>query len=182
MRSAAKWALIGAIVWSLASWGLAPSGAGEGNLKNLIVAAAAQVDLALQQALLSSTAPTLDNAQFGGHQVLNLLEGKGGPDYNSAYHVSGDEIGLIDYATQIKGGLRDTQYVPRFDPTIDNVITYFNSALDRTQHAVALSDLGGAQKQMKDAVAFLSAAKGRADDLPPLGGILILKAQIAGQP
>ncbi len=182
MRSIAKWVLMGAVVWSLASWGLVPNGSGQVTLKSLITGAATQLDLALQQALVSSTAPTIDNAGFGGHQVLNLLEGPRGPDYDPKYHVSGDDqLGLIDYATQVKAGLQDPQYAPRFNSTIDNVIAYFNSALDRTQRAVSLTDLGGVQKEMKEAIAFLSAAKGRADDVPALGGILILKAQI-GQP
>jgi hypothetical protein len=178
MRSVAKWLLLAVVIWAVGSWGATQIGSGEVTLKSLITGAAGQLDVALQQALLSSAAPTPDNAEWLNHQLINLLEGRSGADYDPKYAMAGDELGLIDYAGQIKTGLQDPGYAHRFDITIDNVISYFNLGLDHARRAVALSNLPDIQKEMNQVTAFLSAAKGRTDDVAPLGGILLLKAQI----
>lgn len=179
MRQASKWTLIGLLIWALASWGLAPTARSQLSLSAVIQETARQLDLALQQSLLASSAPTLENVQALSHQLLNLLEGQSGPDYDPRYPIAGDQLGLIEYASQIETSLQDARYQHRFDVTVDNIMVDFKLALARTQQVLQLTALGDTREKLNETTAFLSAAKGRADDVPPLGGILFLAAQIA---
>ena len=79
----------------LSDW---PSGSGVGIITNL----EAQLDIAIQHAELAAASDTIEDVQNHMHQVINVIEGAEGANYDASFSDPGDGIGVIAPAQDSK--------------------------------------------------------------------------------
>lgn len=136
----------------------------------------AQLDLAVQHAILGAFSATLPDVKAKAHQVLNLSIGRGGPGYDPTFGDPGDGVGLLNYVRQL---FEQTQNLPQAQPyrlTVDNVLLFVNFAVEHTRKALRTPRGDEARLELRQAQAFFSAARGSKEDLPSEGGARTLQA------
>ena len=182
MKPRALWFV--ALLW-LSAAVIQPAGALDQTTVNLITKTLEQLNLALEQAVYAHVRFPLEDLKSHAHAVLNVLEGRRGSDYDPSYRDPGDGIGVVNYVQQI----RQTPEIQRAQEEIrvvrenalGNVSLYLEQAIDHTLKALNQTELTAAQWEMRQTLAFLSAAKGRENELAAVGGLLALKTQLGEQ-
>jgi hypothetical protein len=149
----------------------------------LLAQALGQLDLALEQAVYAHIRFPLEDLKTHAHNVLNVLEGRSGPNYDPAY-LEGDGVGVLSYVQKIRqtpeiqDATAETQVT--LQRAFDNVSFSLEQAIAHTLNAIRETQLSAAQSEMRQALAFLSAAKGRENELlTAAGGLLIIKAKVS---
>lgn len=148
----------------------------------LSVAAAAQSTEALiGQIRVAITHGTfsLNSADMGprnthAHHVVNILEGTAGPNYDGSKGNPGDGHGAINYALEAQSAASGdaAQYAA-------NAVTYLRWADEEAVKATKASSYEEAGAYIQRALAYLSAALGRAGESGPLGAALSLESEAA---
>lgn len=149
--------------------------------RELVDKALRQLNLALQQAVLAQLRPSPAEVQIHAQVVLNLLQGRNGPDYNVATAPDpGDGIGVIPYVEQLQAEpVLQGESNESLQLNLENVLSYLQQAVDYAKMALNERSLTQAHRQMRQALAFLSAAKGREQEITVAGGLLVLRARLA---
>jgi hypothetical protein len=154
----------------------------DADLASLLTTALGQLNLALQQAVYAHVRFPLEDLKALAHIVLNVLEGSRGPHFNPRYPSDADGVGVITYVQQISQA-REIQQAPEdqqdvWKNNLQNVSVYLELAVLHTLNALAQTDLSLAQGEMRKVLAFLSAAKGRENELLAAGGLLSIQAKV----
>jgi len=158
-----------------------PTGESSLAINDIINMAIEQLDLALQQAVIAHVRFPIDDLKFNAQVVLNVLEGRQGPHYDPDSPDPGDGIGVVNYVDQIRLSPEMQSAEDDIKVALENISLFVDKAIAYTLEAMAQTDLEAAQNHMREALAFLSAAKGRESELTPVGGLLVLKARINEQ-
>jgi len=66
--------------------------------KGITVGLKEQAAVALAQAQLADSSTTLADKQLYLHRVVNIIEGSGGANYDVSFGVTGDGVGVVNYA------------------------------------------------------------------------------------
>jgi len=98
----------------LVTW--SPPDATKGILTNL----KEQIDVAIVQANLATNSTTLTDIQTYTHQVINILEGTEGANYDTSFSDPGDGVGVINHAADRKHALFAATAVPDDDVVVAN--------------------------------------------------------------
>ncbi len=181
VEASATWKSLGVAVLLLLSAGVIQPVASS-TTADLITQTLEQLDLALQQAVLAHVRFPLEDLQLHAHAVINVLEGRAGAHYDSSYANPGDGVGVVSYLEQIRQAPEIWGASEELRVALENVSSYLKQAIDHTLRALAEKDLANAQAEMRWALAFLSAAKGREVELTAVSGLLGLKARLAPTP
>lgn len=181
------------VLWTLgflllSAMAIQPMGLPSPETTVLLTQALTQLDLALEQAVYAHVRFPLEDLKAHSHIVLNVLEGRSGPDFDPLYDA-GDGIGVIQYAQQIRQApeIEKAKEDPRLtlESALENVLFCLEKTIAHTRSALAQSQLEAAQDEMRQALAFLSAAKGREKELlTAASGLLGIKAKVmeGGEP
>ncbi len=162
-----------------------PSGASNPATADVIIKAIEQLDLAIEQAVFAHVRFPLEDLKPHAHAVLNVLEGLRGPNYDPSYSDPGDGVGVLNYvqeirqAPEIRGATEETRV--GLENALQNISLYLEQAIAHTLKALDQTQLDAAQWEMRQALAFLSAAKGREKELTAVGGLLALRVRV-GEP
>lgn len=169
----------------LLSWALLAPASGTGNptvsaTVELLNAAIHHLNLAIQQAVLAQLRSSVSEVHVHAQVVLNLLEGRNGPDYDaSAAPDPGDGVGVIPYVEQLQAEpTLQGESSESIQLNLENVLTYLHQAAEYAKMALSHRSLLPAQQRMREALAFLSAAKGREREITVAGGLLVLRARL----
>lgn len=171
----------------LAVFGGAQSGAPDPTeLRRITEALIAQLDLAHQEAVFGMLAPSLNAAKLHAQRIINIIQGKHGPDYNPQAGDLGDGIGALTQAQRFRESIRNTPLAPVFLLGIENVIFDMSAggfgALEQARRALQASDLNRVRLLLRATRAFLYSARGSSTDPVSEGGArAILARLIAGK-
>jgi hypothetical protein len=140
-----------------------------------------QIMLALKHAELS-----LASHEAGGRQtrihlqhVLNILQGKGGADYQKKVENPGDGYGVLQY-------LKDANALVKPDSTaaqgIEFTFAYLHEAVEHANHARRADTMKAMYRNAGLVAGMLSAALGRPESETPVTGTLSFTLKTLGQP
>lgn len=151
-------------------------------LQRIAEALVAQLELAHQEAVFGMLAPTLTAAKAHAQRMINLIEGKAGPDYNPSVGEVGDGIGALAHAERFRESIRNTPLAQVFLLGIENVIFDLSTpgigAVEQAKRAVRAPDLARARLSVRAARAFLYSARGSASDPVSEGGARAIVARL----
>lgn len=175
--------LLSALVFLVVVLGRAQGGAPDpAELQRIAESLVAQLDLAHQEAVFGMLAPTLNAAKTHAQRVINLIQGKGGPDYNPSVGTIGDGIGALVHAERFREGIRNTPLAQVFLLGIENVIFDMSAggigAMDQAKRALQAPDLGRVRVALRAARAFLYSARGSSTDPVSEGGARAILARL----
>ena len=191
-RKASRWKKL-RVLWTLSflllsAVAIQPMGLPSQETTALLTQALTQLDLALEQAVYAHVRFPLEDLKAHAHIVLNILEGRSGPDFDPVYDA-GDGIGVFQYVQQIRQTpeIEKAKEDPRLtlESALENVLFCLEQTVIHTRSAITQSQLEAAQGEMRQALAFLSAAKGREKELlTAASGLLGIKAKVieGGEP
>ncbi|MFN4218534.1 MAG: hypothetical protein ACK4HB_04570, partial [Candidatus Bipolaricaulia bacterium] len=141
-----------------------------------------QLDLAHQEAVFGMLAPTLNAAKTHAQRVINLIQGKSGPDYNPTVGEIGDGIGALVHAERFRESIRNTPLAQVFLLGIENVIFDLSArgigAMEHAKRALQAPDLGRVRFSLRAARAFLYSARGSPTDPVSEGGARAIVARL----
>ena len=169
----------------LLGWALLAPSSGAGNPTvsatiDLLDKAIHHLNLAIQQAVLAQLRSSASEVHVHAQVVLNLLEGQNGPDYDaSAAPDPGDGVGVIPYVERLRAepALQGDSN-ESIQLNLKNVLAYLQQAVEYAKMALSDGSLLQTQQRMREALAFLSAAKGREREITVAGGLLVLRARL----
>lgn len=171
----------------LAVFGGAQSGAPDPTeLRQIAEALIAQLNLAHQEAVFGMLAPNLNAAKLHAQRIINIVQGKHGPDYNPKAGDLGDGIGALTHAQHFRESISNTPLAPIFLLGIENVIFDMSAkgigASEQAKRALQAPDLSRARLSLRATRAFLYSARGSSTDPVSEGGArAILARLIAGK-
>lgn len=149
--------------------------------RDLLERAIRHLNLAIQQAVLAQVRSSPAEVRVHAQVVLNLLEGRDGPDYNTtAAPDPGDGVGVIPYVEQLRAQPElqgESHESVRLN--LENVVWYLEQAVEYAKAARQERSLTEARRTMRETLAFLSAAKGREQEITAAGGLLVLRIRLA---
>ena len=171
---------IGLMSWALLMPSIGIGSHGESLARDLVDKALRQLNLAIQQAVLAQLRPSPAEVQVHAQVVLNLLQGRNGPDYNAVTAPDpGDGVGVIPYVQELQAQpIFQGESNESVQLNLENVLVYLRQAVDYAKMALSERSLTQARHQMRQALAFLSAAKGREREITVAGGLLVLRARL----
>jgi len=159
-------ALLG--LWALLS---AASGAGAQSPET-VDALIGQIKVAINHGTLSFNSANMTQRLTHAHHVVNILEGRNGPNFDQSKGNPGDGYGAINYALDAaKGATGDAA------PLAANTLAFLQFADAEAVKATKAETPEEAAEAIRRAVAFLSAALGREDEAGLTGAALALKAR-----
>lgn len=142
----------------------------------------AQLDLAHQEAVFGMLAPTLNAAKTHAQRVINLIQGKGGPDYNPNVGEIGDGIGALTHAERFRESIRNTPLAQVFLLGVENVIFDLSARgiglVEHAKRALQAPDFGRVRVALRAARAFLYSARGSPTDPVSEGGARAIVARL----
>jgi len=151
-------------------------------LQRIAESLVAQLELAHQEAIFGMLAPTLNAAKTHAQRVINLIQGKGGPDYNPSVGAIGDGIGALVHAERFRESIRNTPLAQVFLLGIENVIFDMSAvgvgAVEQAKRALQAPDLGRVRLSLRAARAFLYSARGSSTDPVSEGGARAIVARL----
>lgn len=174
--------LVFLVVLLFSAAAIQPWGASNQATVDVIVKAIEQLDLAIEQAVFAHVRFPLEDLKPHAHAVLNVLEGRKGSNYDPSYSDPGDGVGVVNYvqeirqAPEIRGATEETRV--GLENALQNISLYLEQAIAHTLKALDQTQLDPAQWEMRQALAFLSAAKGRENELTAVGGLLALRVRL----
>jgi hypothetical protein len=139
-----------------------------------------QLTLALKHAELSLTTHQADKGWTRVHMqhVLNILEGKGGADYQKKVENPGDGYGALHY-------LRDANALVTPDSKaaqgIEFTFAYLNEAVEHANDALRADTMKAIQRNAGLVVGMITAALGRSDSETPIVGSLAYTLKALGR-
>jgi hypothetical protein len=151
-------------------------------LQRIAESLVAQLELAHQEAVFGMLAPTLDAAKTHAQRVINLIQGKAGPDYNPSAGEIGDGIGALPHAERFRESIRNTPLAQVFLLGIENVIFDLSApgigAVEQAKRALRAPDLTRVRLSLRAARAFLYSARGSPTDPVSEGGARAIVARL----
>ncbi len=167
----------------LAIWGGAQGGPPDpAELQKIAESLVAQLELAHQEAVFGMLAPTLNAAKTHAQRVINLIQGKAGPDYNPTVGEIGDGIGALPHAERFREGIRNSPLAQIFMLGIENVIFDLSArgigAVEQARRALQAPDLSRVRVALRAARAFLYSARGSSTDPVSEGGARAIVARL----
>lgn len=171
-------ALVG-MVLTLPSRGAQPRGPDLDELRRIAEALVAQLDIAHQEAVFGALAPNLEALKRHTQRVINVLEGKGGPNYRPGVGDLGDGLGVLHHVQYLREKIRDTPLAPIFMLGLDTVLFDVNSALVQIRQALTLQDLQRARVVLRIGRALIYSARGSAGDPVGEGGARAILARLS---
>jgi hypothetical protein len=175
-----------AVALGLAAQQMATPAGEEPPIDARLATMADRLELARTFATLAVFSPTVSDQHLHAQRVINLLEGTGGEHFLERFSPEGKVVGLLPDARGIafflsrlapdkRGGeeaaLAAREIVRFLDLALEEVLSGLRS---RRPEGVALS--------LRRAFAFLSAALGREEDPPALGGVRALRVLVVSLP
>ena len=144
-----------------------------------------QLMLALKHAELSLTTHQADKGQADKgwtrvhmQHVLNILEGKGGADYQKKVENPGDGYGALHY-------LKDANALVGPDSKaaqgIEFTFAYLNEAVEHANDALRADTMKAIQRNAGLVVGMITAALGRPDSETPIVGALAFTLKALGR-
>ena len=130
-----------------------------------------QLTLALKHAELSLTTPQAGKGWTRVHMqhVLNILEGKGGADFQAKVENPGDGYGALHY-------LKDANALVGADSKaaqgIEFTFAYLNEAVEHANDALRADTIKAIQRNAGLVVGMITAALGRPESETPIVGAL----------
>lgn len=151
-------------------------------LQRIAESLVAQLDLAHQEAVFGMLAPTLNAAKNHAQRVINLIQGRNGPDYNPNAGEVGDGVGALTHAERFREAIRNTPLAQVFLLGIENVIFDLSArgigAVEQAKRALQAPDLGRVRLSLRAARAFLYSARGSPTDPVSEGGARAIVARL----
>jgi hypothetical protein len=140
------------------------------------------LDLAIQNTISAYDVEILEELRLKVHYVLNIIEGEGGSHYDEIAGRPPDSYGLLNYARELLQKLREAEMDEELVRTMGHALSFIEFAVERLAHSLNLFENKEAVlKEVRQAMAFLSAAAGRAADSTVLGGVQAVQARLKGQ-
>ena len=138
-----------------------------------------QLTLALKHAELSLTRQADKGwTQVHMQHVLNILEGKGGADYQKKVENPGDGYGALQY-------LKDANALVAPDSKaaqgIEFTFAYLNEAVEHANDALRADTMKAIQRNAGLVVGMITAALGRSDSETPIVGTLAYTLKALGR-
>lgn len=130
-----------------------------------------QIGHAATHAEFSLNSSDLAGRQRHAHHVVNIIEGAAGPNFDASWGNPGDGHGAVVYAREVLDLVDGERAV-----WAENVVTYLEWAAAEALIAATRSDFAASTEPIRRALAFISAALGRAEDTGARGGALALQA------
>ncbi len=141
-----------------------------------------QLELAHQEAVFGMLAPNLDAAKLHAQRIINIIQGKNGPDYNPQAGEVGDGIGTLTHAKRFRESIRNTPLAQIFMLGIENVIFDMSAvglgAVEQAKRALRAPDLNRVRPFLRAARAFLYSARGSSTDPVSEGGARAILARL----
>lgn len=168
----------------LAVLGGAQAGAPDpAELQRIAEALVTQLDLAHQEAVFGMLAPHLGAAKLHAQRVINIVQGKNGPDYAPQGGDVGDGIGALTHAQRFRESIRAIPPLAQvFLLGIENVIFDISAkdvgAVEQVKRALRAPDLARARISLRAARALLYSARGSASDPVSEGGARAILARL----
>jgi len=151
-----------------------------------LAAMAERLELARTFATLAVFSPTVSDQHLHAQRVVNLLEGTGGEHFVERFSPEGKVVGLLPEARAIafllsrlapdQGGREEAVLAAK------EIVRFLDLALEEGLAGLRSRRPEGVALSMRRAFAFLSAALGRAEDAPALGGVRALRALVVSLP
>jgi hypothetical protein len=145
-----------------------------------------RLELARTFATLAVFSPTVPDQHLHAQRVVNLLEGTGGEHFAERFSPEGKVVGLLPEARAIafflsrvapdQGGRGEAALAAK------EIVRFLDLALEEALAGLRSRRPEGVALSLRRAFAFLSAALGRAEDAPALGGVRALRALVASLP
>jgi len=139
-----------------------------------------QLTIALKHAELSLAPhqPGSGWTRIHMQHVLNILEGKDGPDYQKKAENPGDGYGVVRYLKDANASVQ-----PDSDAAhgIEFTFAYLNEAVEHANHALRASAMKVIHHNAGLVAGMLSAALGRADSESPVTGTLAFALNALGR-
>jgi len=149
-------------------------------LKEVVDKAAQQARLAVQHTLLGAFSLTLGDLKLHACHALNIIVGKGSPDYDPGCGDPGDGVGLINYCKELQKLIAESEYKERWAWPAENYLIWLSVAITLLKKVREVGDEREARQTMRQVLAFLKATQGCEDDSPTEGGLRTLQAQLGG--
>lgn len=151
-------------------------------LQKIAESLVAQLELAHQEAVFGMLAPTLNAAKTHAQRVINLIQGKNGPNYNPTVGEIGDGIGALPHAERFRESIRNTPLAQIFMLGIENVIFDMSAkgigAIEQAKRALRAPDPTKVRVALRAARAFLYSARGSSTDPVSEGGARAILARL----
>lgn len=168
-------------LWLIAVFGGAQA-PDRAELQRIAESLVAQLDLAHQEAVFGMLAPNLNAAKVHAQRIINIIQGKNGPDYNPQAGEVGDGIGALPHAERFRDSIRNTPLAQVFLLGIENVIFDLSAvgigALEQAKRALRAPDLNRVRPLVRAARAFLYGARGSVTDPVSEGGARAILARL----
>ena len=130
-----------------------------------------QITVAITHGTFSFNSADIGPRLTHAHHVVNILEGRNGPNFDASKGNPGDGYGAINYAADVAASASGN--AAQF---ASNALLYLQWARDEAVQATKAQSYDEAGVAIRRAVAFLSAALGRPDDEGLLGGALAVRS------
>ncbi len=145
-----------------------------GEALSLLIKAHAQLEIAKKYAELALTPYQPGTGWHSAHiqRAMNVLSGKGGPDFNDKVENPGDGHGVINYLKDGHDAMKGCRPVETCE-ALESALIYIEEALKHGRQAIKTEHRHGlAQRQARLFGALLEAAHGRRDTNSPILGAL----------
>lgn len=161
--------------------GAQPGSPDPAELRRMAEALVAQLDLAHQEAVFGMLAPNFGAVKLHAQRIINIIQGKNGPDYNPQVGEIGDGVGALVHAQQFRGRIRNTPLASVFMLGIENVIFDVSfGAIEQAKRALKTPDVNRARPLLRAARAFIYSARGSRNDPVSEGGARAILARLVG--
>lgn len=170
--------LVVGMVLALPGAGTQPRGPELEELRKIAEALVDQLDIAHQEAVFGALAPNLEVLKRHAQRVVNVIEGKGGPNYRAGVGDLGDGVGILNHLQHLREKIRDTPLAPIFMLGLDTVLFDVNSALEQSKQALTMGVLTRARVALRIARALIYSARGSAGDPVGEGGARAILARL----
>ena len=169
MIPAAGMAHIRHLIYSASGNPTYTSGPHEGVAKGINAGMLEQIDVALTEAALSLDATNLDNIKLHAGQVINIIEGTEGANFDISHGNPGDGIGVLNYAADARKHAEFTleavpsdanvaKFSSQVSESSDNVANWAGMARDMAVTALNSSTTTAAKAFMTNSQTLLGRA------------------------
>lgn len=165
------------LIWTLGLWLSGFSSQGQwqisfSKLKEVVDKAAEQTRIAVQHTLLAALSVTLSDLKLHACHVLNIIVGKGSPDYDPSCGDPGDGVGLMNYCKEIQRLIEaKSEYKERWAWPAENYVIWLGAAITPLKRVKEVRDEREARQTMRQVLAFLKATQGCREDSATEGGL-----------
>jgi hypothetical protein len=140
----------------------------EGDPTGIAMDMKAQLDVAIQHANLAANATTIEDVMLHTHHVINIIEGEGGPNFDSSFGNPGDGVGVLTYAQDASqqasaaaasGDPVVSMHAENVQQASQNVMTWSTQARDQALQILNRTSINIAQTLLAQVSGPLQAAR-----------------------